>query len=331
MNNEKPKSYEIDAVFTWVDGNDIAHKRKMKPYLKDDRSWSNEKFRTRFDQVDEIELAVKSIVKFAPFIRRIFIVTDGQTPSFLSDYNETKKNNFPAIKIIDHKVIFSKHESYLPIFNCLPIETMLYEIPNLSEHFIYFNDDFFLINKTKPSDFFIHGQPVIRGKWTSFDENIFYKVIHHRIVKFLGKTTKEKKYRYKRGQQTAAKILKFEKYFKIDHTPAPMRISTLKNYFDQHPSMQLRNIRHKFRNPEQYVLQSLANHIEIKNESCDLKFDYQLLYFGSYRKPLIWYKFLLNKNKNNPNKLFLNMQSLDLCAEHKLKYIIKWLYKTFIV
>lgn len=329
MNNEKPKSYDIDAVFTWVDGNDIAHQQKMESYLKDDSSWSNENFKTRFDQVDEIELAVKSIIKFAPYIRKIFIVTDGQTPSFLSDYNATKKNKFPVIKIIDHKVIFSKYESYLPTFNCLPIETLLYEIPNLSEYFIYFNDDFFLVNETKPADFFIHRHPVIRGKWTSFDEKIFYKVIHQRMVKFLGKTTKDKKYGYKKGQQTAAKMLGFEKYFKMDHTPAPMRISTLKKYFNKHPSMELQNIRHKFRNPEQYVLQSLANHIEIKNKSCNFKYDYQLVYFGSYKKPLIWYKFILYINIFRSNKLFLNMQSLDLCPEHKLNFIKRWMDKRF--
>ena len=50
------------------------------------------------------------------------------------------------------------------------------EIPGLAEHFIYFNDDFFLLNPVKEEDFFIEGKPVIRGLWT-FYEDIWYKKI----------------------------------------------------------------------------------------------------------------------------------------------------------
>lgn len=322
------KKIVIDAVITWVDGSDEAHVQKMKPYFTGSNVWSNKKFRTRFDQVDEIEIAVKSIIKFAPYIKNIFIITDNQTPSFLEKYNKQKNDNQPTITIIDHKVIFAEFNSLLPVFNCRPIETLAYKIPSLSEHFIYFNDDFSLLKNTTPSDFFIDGKPVLRGEWKPLDDFLFYRKVQNGILKMLGKTPKYLRYGYKRGQMNAARSLGFKKYLKIDHTPAPIRKSTLKNYFEDHPEMQDRNIRHRFRNPEQYVLQSLANHLEIKNETAVIKEDYQLIYIGgTHRKSYYWYKKMINVAEDNDNKLFLCMQSLDLCPKNKLSILFDWLQK----
>ena len=78
--------FEIDAVIAWVDGNDEAHLNKMTHYVEDKSKLGNQQFRTRFDQVNEIEFSVKSILKYAPFVRNIFIVTDGQTPLFFALY-----------------------------------------------------------------------------------------------------------------------------------------------------------------------------------------------------------------------------------------------------
>ena len=328
MSIDKNNDLVIDAVITWVDGSDVKHQDKMRPYFTGSNVWSNKQFRTRFDQVDEIEIAVKSIIKFAPYIKNIFIVTDSQTPSFLETYNKQKLDSQPIVTVVDHEVIFSKFNSLLPVFNCRPIETLAYTIPSLSEHFIYFNDDFSLLKKTEPSDFFIDGFPVLRGEWKPLDEDIFYKNAINSVLRLFGKETRDKKYGYKRGQQNAARVLGFDRYFKLDHTPAPIRKSSLKNYFDSHPEIQDRNIRHRFRNPEQYVLQSLANHIEIKNESAVLKEDYQLIYIGgSHKKPLYWYRNMIHKAVNDDGKLFLCMQSLDLCPKNKFDLLFEWLQK----
>ncbi len=328
MSVSKNKDIVIDAVITWVDGSDVKHQEKMRPYFTGTNVWSNKKFKTRFDQVNEIEIAVKSIIKFAPYIQNIFIVTDNQTPPFLEKYNKQKTASQPTITIIDHTIIFAEFDSLLPVFNCRPIETLSYKIPKLSEHFIYFNDDFSLLKKTTPSDFFVDGNPVLRGEWKRLDEHIFHKQLINSVLKLLGKETRDKKYGYKRGQQNAARALGFDKYFKLDHTPAPIRKSSLKNYFESNPDMQEKNIRHRFRNPEQYVLQSLANHIEIKKGTAVLKEDYQLIYIGgSHSKPLYWYKKMMNRSENDDSKLFLCMQSLDLCPKNKLDLLFDWLQK----
>lgn len=307
MSNDS-HSYPIDAVILWVDGSDPKHQEKMLPFLEDKTLLSSNKFRTRFDQVNEIEFTVDSIIKFAPFIRTIFIITDEQIPSFLSNKNSTYRSK---VKIVDHKVIFTGYEAFLPTFNNRPIETCMHRIPDLAEHFIYLNDDFFIINPTKPSDFFRDGLPVLRGVWTSFDEK---KILKRRANKKAG---------HKTAQQTAAKLVGFKKYYRFRHTPHPLRKSTFKTYFDKNPEVFNKNIRHRFRHAKQFTPQGLANHIEIKRNTCHLEQDLRLLYIRSYKKPLLWYQFKLNYKSKE--KLFLGLQSLDQAPKLKLDFIINWL------
>ena len=305
------KKRPIDAVILWVDGNDEKHRKKILPYIKDVEDINSKKFRTRFDQVNEIKYTIDSILKFATYIRNIYIITDNQVPFFLK--NEKTEDTYKKVSIIDHSVIFSGYEEFLPTFNCRPIETCLYRIPDLAEHFIYFNDDFFLINETKVEDFFKDGLPVLRGKWLKFDNNIFYK-------KF-----KKAKKGHKTIQQNAARLAGFNKYYNFKHTPHPLRKSTFENYFSANENILLENIKHKFRYENQFTPQGLANHLEIKSKTCFLKGDLELMYFRSYKKPLLWYKSKLNiKGKR---KLFLGLQSLDLCPPVILGYILKWLNK----
>ncbi|MDG1013606.1 MAG: hypothetical protein P8O09_00180 [Flavobacteriaceae bacterium] len=309
MTKYKTNIHNIDAVILWVNGNDDKHKIKISNYVDNKSEISLTKFRTRFDQVNEIKFTIDSILKFAPYIENIHIITDEQTPEFLEKIDNN--DYYKKVSIVDHKVVFKDFEQFLPTFNCRPIETCMHRIPGLAEHFIYFNDDFFLIKHTKPSDFFRKGLPVLRGKWLKFDKDIFYK--------------KFKKIRvgHKKAQQKAAQLIGLEKYYNFKHTPHPLRKSTFKTYFNNNPNIFIENIKYKFRNENQFTPQGLANHIEIKNKSCVLISDLELLYMRSYTKPLFWIKFvfLLNGNK----KRFLGLQSLDQCPSKTLKFLSKWI------
>ena len=314
----------VDAVITWVDGNDAVHKAKMANYIENKSSLNNKSVRMRYDQVNEIEFAVKSILKNAKFVRNIFIVTDNQIPEFLKD-TEKAKIDFPSVSIIDHKTIFEGYHQYLPTFNSMSIESLLYKIPSLSECFLYLNDDFFLTRETKKSDFFINGKPVLRGKWTSFYEDIWYKKIQYFIYNLIGKKEKLNAFGFKKSQQLIVKKLGFKKYVRLDHTITSLRKSTFKTYYQENLKMLESNIKHRFRNSNQYVPQSLANHLEIKNNTFVLKKDYQLVYFQNYKKPFFWIKYKLRKAVKDNNKLFLCLQSLDQCPDEKLSFIKKWL------
>ncbi|MFC0605380.1 Stealth CR1 domain-containing protein [Winogradskyella pulchriflava] len=307
MNTEPIKNIKIDAVILWVDGNDEAYHSKLSPYL-DEQPNATKSFNSRYVQVNEIEYSVKSILKYAPFVDTIFIVTDNQTPPFLKQNQHN--DNYSKVKIVDHTVLFKGYESNLPTFNSRTIETCIHRIPELSEHFIYLNDDFFIINPTTQSDFFTEkGFPVLRGKWQKFD------------------TKKKDKAGHKKAQDEAAKLLGFKKLFRFKHTPHPIRKSTLTEFFNENPEIFLENIKYKFRNKAQFLPVALANHLEIKNKTCRKQTDLQLLYFRSYKKPLFWYKFKLNINSKN--KLFMGLQSLNKSPEHILNYITNWLTNRF--
>ena len=98
---------------------------------------------------NELKYSLRSIIQYAPWINRIYIVmnTPKKVPSWFNDrYKE-------IITLIDHNEIFPSSK-YLPTTNSNSIETVLYNIPELSEHFIYFNDDMFLGNYVNYTDFF---------------------------------------------------------------------------------------------------------------------------------------------------------------------------------
>jgi hypothetical protein len=307
----------IDAVITWVDNGDAKHLEKILKYIPKAQNERRKKLKKQLIEVEELKYVVHSIIKYAPFIRTIYIVTDNQCPKFLKKSDE----RYAKVKIIDHKDIFKDDAAYLPVFNSRSIETKLYDIPNLSEHFIYFNDDIFILKPLDQTHFFREGLPVIRGKWEKFKDDKFYK-------KF---TTKKEDTKPKHGlaQDLSAKTIGFKKVFRFQHTPIPIRKKVLKDFFEQNRKLEIKNIKHKFRHKEQFLIQGIANHIEIKNKSGIMLQDYQLVNITSHKKKIIWLYFKLHVLANKQNKLFLNIQKLNLYKEANKKFVLDWLEKKY--
>lgn len=146
-NNTKP----VDVVFTWVDNSDVkwlAKYNKFKPKENILPIYSADK--ARFTQYNELYYATLSVQKYLPWVRNIYIVTDNQTPKWLSKWKQNK-HNMP-VYIVDHSEIIES--KYLPTFNSHVIEANLHKIKGLSENFIYFNDDVFVARPLKENHFF---------------------------------------------------------------------------------------------------------------------------------------------------------------------------------
>ena len=142
------RAFPVDAVYTWVDGNDSEWLEKKKLALEKSAScYQTEGISGvgRFRSNDELKYSLRSLARFAPWIRRVFIVTDDQVPDWLDTSNH-------KIEIVDHRDIFDNKD--LPCFSSRAIELRLHHITGLSEHFLSFNDDFFLGRPTSVSDFF---------------------------------------------------------------------------------------------------------------------------------------------------------------------------------
>ena len=131
----------ISFVYTWVDGSDINLANSKSKY-----NGGNKDFNSRDRSVDELLYSLRSLKKYLPWYNgTIFIVTNNQIPEWL-DINNSQ------IKIINHEEIIPKYIN--PTFDSSTIECFLDKIPNISDIFIYMNDDFFFNNFVHPSFFF---------------------------------------------------------------------------------------------------------------------------------------------------------------------------------
>src|SRR5690606_13979130 len=143
------KKYPIDIVYLWCDGNDPELLEKRIRYLDETAARvalaKTATAKGRFQNNDELKYALRSLEKFAPFIRNVFLVTDNQHPKWLN-------LNHPKLRLIDHQLIIP--EKYLPTFNSSVIEAFIHKIPDLSEHFLLANDDFFFGAQVSPNLFF---------------------------------------------------------------------------------------------------------------------------------------------------------------------------------
>ncbi|MDG1728403.1 MAG: Stealth CR1 domain-containing protein [Algibacter sp.] len=327
--NKSKTNIQVDAVITWVDGNDKNWQQKINTYSETKINFSSEKHLKRYNSIGEINIAIKAIIKFAPFFKNIFLVTDNQTPESFDSLQLLAKNQNINLEIVDHKVIFNGFQEYLPCFNSCSIGSMLFRIPNLSEHFVIFNDDTFIMRNVSENEFFIHGQPIIRGEWQKFNENKKFRTLYNKIKTFLGKPNKKGNYSFKKLQQNSAKLANTEKYIRRFHTPVCLRKSTLHNFFKENPTLLEENIKHRFRNKDQFIISSLSEHLEIKKNTFHFRKNAQLTYFRNY-KQLYLTKLKLKWFEKNKNKIFITFQSLDMADDSSLQYILNWIDKQLV-
>src|SRR5690606_29387339 len=85
----------------------------------------------RYRSRDELRWAMRSVHLFAPWVRRLHLVTAGQAPEWLDTSHE-------QVALVDHRDIFPADA--LPTFNSHAIESRLQHVPDLAEHFLYLND-----------------------------------------------------------------------------------------------------------------------------------------------------------------------------------------------
>mgnify|MGYP003302698541 CR=1 FL=1 len=152
----------IDAVITWVDGKDPRHREKRMKYASAGQLKSDDKAgETRYADLGEIFWCVASLNRYAPWLNKIYIVTDEQDPGLDAFLERNFPEGYIPVEIVDHKVLFKGYEDCLPTFNSVSIESMTWRIPGLSDRFLEFNDDLMLLAPVAPEDFFLpDGTPV---------------------------------------------------------------------------------------------------------------------------------------------------------------------------
>lgn len=146
----------IDVVYTWVNGSDpvfLESLQKRVPIVDLSAAAS------RFSDKDELRYSLRSLEMYAPWVRHVYIVTNGQIPSWLDMDN-------PRMTLVSHEDIFL-NKSDLPTFSSPAIESHIHRIPGISDKFLYFNDDVMLGAEIWPEDFITQagGQKVYLAWW----------------------------------------------------------------------------------------------------------------------------------------------------------------------
>ena len=139
--------FPVDAVMLWVDGADPEWQaRREEVQFGQTGLHSGAIDPARFRDHGELRYALRSLELYAPWIRKVFLVTDRQRPSWLSADQE-------RVVVVDHTEIFGSHGT-LPTFNSHAISARIHHIPGLAEHFVYLNDDVFIGRPVKPEQWF---------------------------------------------------------------------------------------------------------------------------------------------------------------------------------
>jgi hypothetical protein len=180
---DQEMDFEVDAVYMWVDGNDPKIREKRLKYLGMEQKKLDVQSaaKGRFYDNEELKYSFRSLEKYAPWIRKIFLITDAQVPKWFKDNSK--------IEIVDHKDIID--EKYLPTFNSEVIDFNIHKIKGLADRFLLINDDMFFGRKVYKSFFFTkEGVPIkylrrIRRKWLSRPSSGMFYDIYKKCQKLI--------------------------------------------------------------------------------------------------------------------------------------------------
>ncbi|MBS9767858.1 MAG: Stealth CR1 domain-containing protein [Flavobacteriaceae bacterium] len=141
------KQEKIDFVIAWVDGGDEEWQKDFAKY----KNVGGDNRASRFRSWDNLQYLFRGIEKFTPWVNKIYFVTYGHLPKWLD-------TSHPKLVIVNHEDYLDKET--LPLFNCNPLEINFHRIKGLSEKFVYFNDDTFMLKPVGTERFFKKGLPV---------------------------------------------------------------------------------------------------------------------------------------------------------------------------
>jgi hypothetical protein len=137
----------IDVVYTWVDGADPAWRARRDAALGPlgagvDVPHPSAVHESRFADAEELRHSLRSVHRYANWVRRIHLVTDDQVPAWLDEEH-------PRIHLVSHRELIGGSR-----FSSHALEASLHRIPGLAEHYLYLNDDVLLGDIAHPGDFF---------------------------------------------------------------------------------------------------------------------------------------------------------------------------------
>lgn len=248
---------EIDFVITWVDMNDPVWQKTFAAHSGKIDNTKNEVNEARFRDHGLLKYWFRGVEQFAPWVRKIHFVTCGQKPEWLNV-------DHPKLNLVNHEDYIPKQ--YLPVFNSSLIEIYLHRIPGLAEHFVYFNDDFFIINHLNQERFFKKGIPqdiaafrmnLGLSLWSKCLKNNIRLINQRFDKKEIMKRDHDKWYNPIYGGKARLTYLLswYDKFITLrtPHNAQPYTKETFREVWDYAGDELSKMSTHKFRSPEDYT------------------------------------------------------------------------------
>ncbi len=141
---------DIDFVITWVNGMDEAWRRQKAEYMQVDEADKSDDSEERYRDWGLLRYWFRGVEQFAPWVRKIHFITWGHLPTWLN-------TEHPKLHIVRHEDYIP--QEFLPVFNSNVLEIHMHRIEDLSENFVYFNDDVMVLRDIMPEYFFKDGKP----------------------------------------------------------------------------------------------------------------------------------------------------------------------------
>lgn len=294
----------IDAVILWTDGSDPSIGGKLKSYASAQALESEAVAApTRFSSNGELQRCVRAIRRFAPFINRIFIVTDGIDP------------HIEGTTVVDHKVIYRGYEYALPIFCSRAIETLIWRIPGLSERYIYFNDDFILRRPCSESDFFDSDSLICRA-------HLFSQPLARLAGAVSGR------YGYKQTLAESARLMgRRWSFLYTGHLPHPQFRSLFERYYADNEPVMRANASARFRAKGQFNPAALGYYLALREGRCRIvpRRDCELYY--KPRKSRSYTERKLAYFDRRKDALAVCFNNLDLAPREDIAAVLEWIDK----
>lgn len=231
----------IDVVYTWVNDRDPDWRKMYTGARGPSKNHGGEDAQSlsRFTSRDELRYSIRSVMRYLPWVGTIHVFSNCKPP----DWFEASDR----LRWVMHEDVIP--DRYLPTFNSHAIEACLHLLPDLSEHFLYFNDDFF-VNQSLPKSFFFTASGLTVANLED------YGVVNGE--------TREGDKDYLNAARNGAALMR--KVFGTvptrlhKHAPYPLRVSVMKQLEERFPEAFEVTRKAHFREASDYSFASFLHH-----------------------------------------------------------------------
>ena len=174
------RNAQIDIVIPFYNDSDKEWSKVLYEYLEkegsSDRQVTGEE---RYRDWENFKYWFRAVEENCKWVNKVFLIvaSESQIPDWLDINN-------PKLRIVLHREYIP--EELLPTFNVMTIEDFICNIKDLSDNYVYCNDDYFFLNPTYEDMFFRNNYPVYKDTKTvikkidaSGEDGTFYQTLNN--------------------------------------------------------------------------------------------------------------------------------------------------------